>query len=363
MARLASIVGTAPALRGGAVFLVVPLLLAGCDSDLPLATEVISMRMLGARLEVIDAEERTTPKPGERLRVSMPIVFPTLERDVGELTSMIIGCTAPDRFTGGLPVCQELIDAALAGDEVADALPMIEGERLHCSDLSAPRRAQRDAVSLQCVNDAPVAVLDVPSGFDADALLMLGVVCERGDPYIEPLDPALFGCEDNDGGEIIRLQGFLTVQQRERDRNLNPSLDALTVLREGVEWLAPDPEMLPPEEGCADDVPEGDPALHSVVPGAHAITLRYDASEREEVEGEPEDLELTVYTTAGEMERRFTLFDGSDPGEDGVLEGALEWDPPKPADIPTAGQLVRFFITIRDQRGGFALTERAVCVR
>jgi len=346
--------------RAATVLTVSLWLLAGCDSDLPRATEVVSMRSLGARLEVLDDEARTTPEPGERLRVSVPIVFPTLDRDAGELRSMFVGCTAPDRFTGGMPICQELIDAALAGEELNDALPMIEGERLRCSDLQPPRRAQREAVSLQCVNEAPAPILDVPANFEADAMLMLGVICQRGDPYIEPLDPLLFGCEDNDDGEIVRVQGILTVQQRAGDRNLNPNLDALTVLREGVEWLAPDPEMLPPEEGCEDDVPAGDPALHSVVPGTHVITLRYDGDAREEVDGEPEDLELTVYTTAGEMERRFTVFEGT---ESGTLEGTLDWDPPKPADIPTGGQLVRFFITLRDQRGGFELTERVVCLR
>jgi hypothetical protein len=339
------------------------LLLAGCDSDLPRATEIVNMRALGARLEVLDDEARTTPEPGERLRVSVPIVSPARDFDVDELSSMFIGCTAPDRFTGGMPICQELIDAALAGEELNDALPMIEGERLRCSDLQPPRRAQREAVSLQCVNDAPVAIFDVPENFEADSLLMLGIVCQRGDPYIEPLDPLLFGCDDSDGGEAVRLQGIMTVQQRASDENLNPSLEALTIQREGVEWLAPDPEMLPPQEGCENDVPEGDPALHSVVPGKHVITLRYDPSAREEVEGEPEDIELTVYTTAGEMERRFTVFEGSESGTDGTLESTLDWDPPKPADIPTGGQLVRFFITLRDQRGGFALTERVVCLR
>ncbi len=349
--------------RAGSVLLVSLLLVVGCDSDLPRATEVVNMRALGARLEVLDDEARTTPRPGERLRVSVPIVAPSRDFDVDGMTSMFIGCTAPDRFTGGMPICQELIDAALSGEEVSNALPMLEGERLACSDLQAPRRAQREAVSLQCVNDAPAPIFDVPENFAADSLLMLGIVCQRGDPYIEPLEPLLFGCADSDGGEAVRLQGIMTVEQRASDRNLNPSLEALTILREGVEWLEPDPEMLPPQEGCENAVPENDPALHSVVPGTHVITLRYDASEREEVDGEPEDLELTVYTTAGEMERRFTVFEGSESGTNGRLESTLDWDPPKPADIPTGGQLVRFFITLRDQRGGFALTERVVCLR
>jgi hypothetical protein len=293
-----------------------PGLLAGCEGDLPRATEITSMRILGARLEVEGDETRTTPKPGERLRVSLPIVFPTLDADRDDMRSMFIGCTAPDRFTGGLPVCQEIIDAVLAGEDVANALPMLEQSTLSCSELLPPlRRTQRGNVSLQCVNDAPVALFDVRDDFEADALLMLGVVCERGDPYIDAFDPLLFGCEFEDGesGEVLRVQGIMTVQQRAADENRNPSLDALTVLREGVDWEPFDPAEAPPERGCAPSGSERerDPALHSVVPGAHEITLRYDAEAREQVEGEPEDLELTVYTTVGEMERRFTLFYGT----------------------------------------------------
>ena len=99
------------------------------------------------------------------------------------------------------------------------------------------------------------------------------------------------------------------------------------------------------------------------MPGAHRIVLRYEADARQQFDGEPEELEFTIYTTLGEMERRFTLFPSDDQGENGVLESELDWDPPRPSDVPAAGQLVRFFITLRDQRGGFAMTERVLCLR
>lgn len=345
-------------------------LLAGCDTDLPRATEVVSMRVLGARLEVVGDETRTTPRPGEQLSVTLATVFPEVDRHLEDAQSLFIGCTAPDRFTGGVPICQEIIDAVVADEDVADALPMVEGERLRCSDLQPPRRAQEGAVSLACISDEPSVVLDVPESFAADELLLLGVICERGDPFIEPLDPLLFGCADLGGGELVRVQGIFTVRQRESDENHNPDLDALSVLREGQPW-APAPADLPPEENCEGSVTGDDPALHRVVPGEHRITLRYRPDAREENEGEPENLELTVYTTLGEMERRFTLFEGDEmPDEEtGLLQDELNWEPPlildpDPDDRDVIGsKLVRFFITLRDQRGGFAITERALCLR
>jgi hypothetical protein len=355
--------------RSAYVLVLTALVLAGCDTDLPRATEVISMRLLGARTEVEGDEARATPEPGERVAMHYATAFPTLGTDVSEMASMFIGCTAPDRFTGGLPICQELIDAALSGATVEGVLPMIDEDdrKQSCRELPVPKFFEQrgTALSIQCSFEQPVATINVPSNFRAKSLLILGVVCERGDPFIEPLEPLLFGCDmvnGVDAGDALRVQGTIAVQQEAADENHNPSLDALTVEREDQPWdPSPPREDLPPERNCEGAVTGDDPALHRVVPGKHRITLSYDADAREEFEGEPEDLEITVYTTIGEMERRFTVFEGSDPGENGRLESELDWDPP--TEVPGGGQLVRFFITLRDQRGGFAVTERALCLR
>jgi hypothetical protein len=321
------------------------------------------MRVLGAQITVVGDETRATPAPGESFRVELPTVFPTLEGNTDGTQTLWIGCTGPDRYTGGLPLCQEFVDAALAGD-VSGGLPF-EVEKIGCAAIEAFPDAllQMGALSVQCVEGPPEAEFDVPDDFAADEMLFLGVVCERGEPTIDITDPLLFGCDDSDGGEIIRMHGLVKVEQSPVDENHFPSLEPFTITREGVEWLPFDPNDLPPEKGCEVAVPRDDPALHSVVPGAHKIVLNYEADAREEFEGEPENLEFTVYTTLGEMERRFTLFEGSEQGEDGVLSGELDWDPPKPSEVLPAGELVRFFFTIRDQRGGFAITERVLCLR
>ena len=69
-----------------------------------------------------------------------------------------------------------------------------------------------------------------------------------------------------------------------------------------------------------------------------------------------------MFTTAGEMERRFTLFGGDDEGDKGTLREAVEWTPPAYKDLPSSGKLVRFFVTVRDRRGGFDLATRVACV-
>jgi hypothetical protein len=366
-------------------------LLLGCESDLPQATEIEHMRVLGARFDVVGDEARSTPKPGETLRVSMPVVFPSAAESTADVETLLIGCTGPDRYTGGLPLCQEFVDAALSGQSVTSGLPL---DSLNCDMIdNIPESLRKNgALSIQCVRGEPSVDLEVPEDFSAEQLLFLGVVCERGQARIDANDPLLFGCDDDDGGEVIRVHGLANVELEADDENFNPSLaqglelsrdEPFQITREGVPWLPYDYEEPPPERGCQTFRPFRDEEIenardenlqkaaemdrakrwHSVVAGAHKIVLRYEADAREKFEGAPENLEFTVYTTVGEMERRFTLFAGEDEGEDGVLQGELDWEPPNPSDVPAGGELVRFFITLRDQRGGFAMTERVLCLR
>ena len=53
-------------------------LVLACADNLPKATEIVHMRVLGAKLEVVgDETGRATPKPGEQVKVSFDTVFPT----------------------------------------------------------------------------------------------------------------------------------------------------------------------------------------------------------------------------------------------------------------------------------------------
>jgi hypothetical protein len=352
-------------MRATAALLVSALVLGflpACEDDLPKATLIARMRVLGVQLSVEGDEARTTPQPGERVGLAFPVVYPTLAEDTSAAQMLLIGCTAPDRFTGGLPICQEFIDAVLAGDDPGAALPMLDGGTVSCADLRG-LSFQRGALSLACVRGAPRATLSVPADFAAHAMLFRGVICERGTPYIDPNDPLLFGCENEDA-EPIRVHGQVPVQYEAAAANHNPDMTALSLVRENVPWPAFDPDDLPPEQGCAGALPTnfGQP-VHRVVTGAHRIELRYQAAARERASGEPETLEFTIYATLGEMERRFTLFTPDDEVVRGVLSSSLDWTPPRAAELPRGGQLVRFFVTVRDQRGGFGMTERAVCVR
>src|SRR4029079_12447870 len=111
-------------------------LLVGCADDLPKATEIVHMRVLGANLQAVNDEDdtRATPKPGERVRVSLATVFPSVAESHRFVHAALISCTAPDRYTGGIPVCQELIDLAESGQDLLDSPLANMAEFPPCSD-------------------------------------------------------------------------------------------------------------------------------------------------------------------------------------------------------------------------------------
>jgi len=344
-------------------------LLAACQDNLPKATEIERMRILGTRIEVVGDEQRSTPKPGEKVRVSLTTVFPSIEDSADDLHTLLIGCTAPGRYTGGIPICQELIDLATTKDaQLIAALPMLM-KKLSCADIDPGILSLTPSTSLQCLTGAPTAVLPVGSDFRADNFLFLGVVCERGTPYVDATDPLLFGCEDNDG-ETIRVHGQIPVEYKKADENRNPNIDdALSLTIDDGEWDAFDPDMLPDENDCEQSTDQKSPTIPRRTGGDHTIGISYDPKDRDLVDGKPEVVELTVYATDGDMERRFTLFDELDTPKKGLLKSQLKWSPPltratpKAGELPIGGQkLVRFFITVRDQRSGYDVTSRAVCL-
>ena len=277
---------------------VVALVLSGCQEDLPKATEITHMRVLGTKLEVIGDETRSTPKPGESVTATFEAVFPSQKHGTEEVQAMLIACTAPERYTGGLPICQEFLDAAAGkvGGDVTKAInvasevrgtprdepemdvgaAMGRDQKLTCEDLPMPNILV-GRLSIQCLRGDPIARFDVDPRFTAERMLFVGVVCEHGTAYLDPNDPLLFGCDDNDG-ETTRVNGLIPVQYSDADENRNPSIeDDLTLILSTytAPWLAPEGE-LPAADNCKDDeqkdqqgpltLPYADPGRHDIRP-------------------------------------------------------------------------------------------------
>jgi hypothetical protein len=218
--------------------------------------------------------------------------------------------------------------------------------------------------------------------------MFLGVLCENGEAYFDPTSTELFGCDDNDG-QTIPLHGVYPVQQDPDDENHNPDVSKLSIEMEPfIEWRPIDgtalaePGVLRDEclsvatglvADAGGDEAGSNPYLPGVDVGEHQLTLRFPAEEREKVGTAFEPLEITIHTTFGDMERQFTVWTtesetveakrGDVPidTEPPWLEEDVGWDPEN--DVPANGKLVRFVVTVRDQRGGFNMSTYAACVR
>lgn len=355
---------------------------SACQDDLPKATLIVDMRILGSQISVVGDETRATPMPGESVRVSFATVFPEPDQTIERGQLMLISCTAPDRYTGGLPICQELIEAFESGAVEDSGLLFAAPEQVMCSDIPGGRQSF-GGVTVLCLRGEPDARLTIPEDFRGESGLFLGILCERGEAFLDPTSPELFGCEDNDG-ESIGLTGTFPVQRNPNQVNRNPDASLLSIEMEPfIEWRPLDAEMLAalPEDCAAatatSSTMPADPLFPGVDVGLHQLTLRYPAEERERVLNEPgepfENLEISVHATFGEVERQFTVFTNesetvrSKRGEVPIdtnppwLQESVSWDPED--DVPVTGQLVRFFVTVRDQRGGFNMSTYAACVR
>jgi hypothetical protein len=251
-------------------------------------------------------------------------------------------------------------------------------------------------------------------------MLYRGIVCERGPAYIDVADPLIFGCDD-DEGEATLIHGTVTIQHDAADANHNPSLEHARfflgnpgVEEEGAPWPYLETDAFPPEAACLGGVSECKAAAEEATGvlcqyayQSYQITIQYDPAAREKVDGRYEDLEFSVFATDGELERRFVVFEGdrapvhrrrpvaclddADCADHAgarweglrcreewmnpktmrvetrqvtekvdVLEGTVDWKVPE--ELRSRSQLVRFFFTVLDRRGGFDWTTRALCL-
>jgi hypothetical protein len=275
----------------------------GCDDPLKRVDLVAEMRVLGARVEVQGAPERASPAPGEMATVRWLVA----DREPEPLLGWAFAICEAGPPGGSLPTC--------AGPPFATA----------SANVPVPGEPRVDFM--------------VPDDTESRALAIFGAVCPDSAPTFEG---EAFGCE-GPGGTLTSLDFELETPERS---NLNPVIEP--------EALTLDGTALPAGLDCA--------ALPLIAPGSsHALELVLDETDRDAVaqptSADPpkETLQVSNFTTAGKLDRTFTVFQASDAR----LVTRVSWKAPKTA--PDDG-LVRLFFVVRDLRGGADWIERAVCM-
>ena len=307
---------------GLALVLVVPLA-PGCIEDFDPASRIQSTRILGARVAVDGAPDEAWPRPGQSFELRWLVAAPG---PVPPLESVFLACpAAPVQF--GMDTC--------------GGAPALAGE---CAGGSDPT----------CVR------VDVPVMPPAEELLVAGVLCENGAPELD-LARETFGCA---GDGATGTPAFFTVHLRDGDAegagNLHPVIMSVTF----------DGDPLPePAAGVLDGEPTPCPAGIPVVAvdgATHEIGVTVTDASLEtfsvmdddgSVETLTEEIQISHFVTAGELDRQFSLIDVDD------RVATVEWAAPTAESLGAGERVVEVLLVARDGRGGMAWSGRALCVR
>ncbi|HEY6079006.1 MAG TPA: hypothetical protein VIW29_09400 [Polyangiaceae bacterium] len=283
------------------------LLLVGCDEPLKTVELIDEPRVLGARVEVEGEPERAAPEPGERARARFLLAAP---EPLAQLGFALLACPAAVR-QGARSEC--------AGEAFASVV----------SDAGLAEEASLD--------------FEVPAELDPSGrVLVRGVLCPDTSPSVDGA-----GCQAGGAAKRVTLELDLS---RADDVNHNPTLEPEAILFDGEPW-----SELPPAAGeCA-----GLGYAEVEVGSAHTLEVALDAADRDalprpsKLDPSRESLQLSHFTTDGDLSRAFE----SVAWDSDALLRRASWS------APAHTGLVRFWLVLRDFRGGSDFVQRAVCVR
>ena len=393
-------------------------LTSACPANLTEATEVAEARLMGARVEVASDPTRTRPRLGEPFRLRQFLALPgPLTTPLASRYSMSLAMCLGVKTPTGMLACLGDVRTTPVITPISELELTLDGIVIDRSALSAVVDALLPL--LPAGSDPDAALAELMEGIDRIALF--GTLCVDGRAEAVPgktitADPPsqLFRCADNAASAFPDPNPFtlsvLLDRGRSGDDNHNPlfacdpaaaaSPCAVGVQhddeplvpgsfvlarpkkkksadpREVVPWPAIDNNLALPWDSCV-----GNPSLLQVRvdSGEHTLRMRFDPGDREryveeiKVNGEPsmretrEALAVThAATTMGGSVGRFDSLlaaDETDPNAE-VSVGYTPPDSNGKGDhkVPENGRLVRFYFTVRDQRGGIDYAVRELCL-
>jgi hypothetical protein len=304
---------------------------AACGPEMDPVSLVERARVVGARVEVEGAPDRASPAPGETARVQWLMTAPGA---MPALSWAFVVCPGAGTNSGADIVC--------AGEPAA----VFQGQGVPELRFPIPAREQLG---------------------DVRRLVVLGRVCTDSTPVLDPggtvprcaSDPGAMAPAD---GTTAALSIPIALDQ---PANRNPSLAAASLTLDGQPWTASETATcaeLPMVKAWNRD--------DKTSVREHAIRIEATGVERERyvaTAGDPpapvekrEWLQISHFTTAGELDRSITAVEAEDPRESPSVE--MNWDAPELAKVPAEGQVVRFTFVVRDMRGGVDWLGRSLCV-
>lgn len=289
-----------------------------------------------------------------------------------------VGCDA-DEPENDPQQLEPLATTALA---LRNAPVTAQPARLYCPGDLNNGRGDPLRIVFDLADDYATAPAESPYR-NADRLVQ-GVICEFGEPFFK-LQAPYFGCrvpEDQDTWpdswpkrEPIAEVFFYTLaverdgvsNQQPRFANVNPI--GIAELNEAMPNRMPSPWS---DDAIPDSCDEVTDVNHIADFGDISVITIGAAANRDVTSAAgvmPERREthqIETFSTYGELERQYSVVDDLDelvPDGDGATKALLqiEWEHGE-LPVPYVNKLVRFYFVIRDQRGGFALQTRWMCL-
>jgi hypothetical protein len=280
--------------------------LLGCDDPLKTVELIEEPRLLGARASVLNDEGRAAPAPGETATVTFLLASPAVMQTQG---FALAACPAAARRSARTECAAEPFAHVVSAD------------------------GESDTVSLS---------FEVPAELDAAGrVAVLGVVCPFGSPSGDGKR-----CDGVEPGNPLTFELDLA---REGDVNRNPTLEPASLAFDGEPW----PELGAVEGDCI-----GRGYLEVDAGSEHSFEVSLGEDDRDAVphpdslDPVRESLQLSHFTTGGDLSRAFE----SIAWDSDALLRRTTWTAPKQPG------LVRFWLVLRDFRGGADFVERSVCV-
>jgi hypothetical protein len=287
----------------------------GCGPDFDPPSLVTTTRVIGARVEASGTDNRASPQPGENANVTWLITAPA----AAPMLQWAFALCRP-----GHPNALECGDTPFAVFTGAGNPPVI-----------------------------PVAVPAADTLAGADRLLLYGRICDDSPPVFAP-GSGYPSCASGHGTTAAVTIGLQTTP----DANHNPTAERGFTL-DGQDW--------PAAAAGADPCATG-PRITAGTE-AHVIGFATAGADRESYTamlGDPpvptekrESLQVSAFTTSGELKSPFVFVEALDPRDTTPLE--LKWNAPEIADVPVDSPITFTFVT-RDNRGGTDWTIRTACV-
>jgi len=307
------------------------LLVSGCADALPEITDVEGPRTLAVTVRVVGDGERSSPRPGETVRVSL-VVADEGPRRSRDFEFVVCVPTESDLDVG---VCRSTI---ASGHVVGSAGPL-SAEHSPTFDLVVP-----DATSLDGATE-----LLVHGAVCADGALASDLALERFPDTFETDSP----CADPARvGEYVVFR----IPLEGTAPNVAPGFADLVFDEEP--WTG-DASIDAPSDGCVDSGLPVVPADET----EHTIAIRLAAGSREPYASDEgtqstERPIVAFHANEGDFEGAYTFFSDDEPRY--VVYRAR--DDRDPSAIPDDGRLARFTFVVRDGRGGTSATTRALCL-